>query len=573
MKLSRILSIASIALLLSGASVIASAAPAPNSVQNPGSNFLPGLPGYGIAQGSIIAVYGANLSGTSLVQAQTLPLQTTLNNTSISVTVGSTTVNLFMVYTLNSQLAAVLPSNTPVGNGTLTVTYNGQSGSTPIVVVASAVGLLTANETGQGPGIATHVDNSLITATNAASTSEEIQLWATGIGGLTGGASDGAAPGAVQFSTANVAIYVGGTKLDPSAIKYYGRNPSDPGLDQINIILPANITGCQVSLAIQTGTGASAYVSNTVTLAIAASGSTCSDQNGFSVSGLTGAFNTNGTASIGVVNLQQSTFSIAGLGSTSTASGSASFLKYTPTEFTESTSAFQPSIGSCIISIQNSLNTGTPNPPTGLDAGTQIGVTPPAGSVFNMTPTASQKGYYSTAFGSVSQISPGVYQITGPGGADVKAFTTSLTVPPNLTWSNQAAVTGSPIVRANGVTITWTGGDPSSYAFIEGYSTNNNPNNASATLGALFICIAPISADSFTVPPAVTLSLPGSGSAGSNPSGLIALGTTSTPKTFSAGGLDFGYATSTSFVGSSVVWQSAIRLCFTAARQNMQVCR
>ena len=167
--------------------MIASAAvlaPAPNSVQNPGSNFLPGLPGYGSAQGSIIVVYGANLSSTTLVQAQTLPFQTTLNNTSISVTVGATTVNLFMVYTLNSQLAAVLPSNTPVGNGTLTVTYNGQNGSTPIVVVASAVGILTQNETGTGPASAQHADYSLITATSAAHPGDEIQLYGTGIGGL-----------------------------------------------------------------------------------------------------------------------------------------------------------------------------------------------------------------------------------------------------------------------------------------------------------------------------------------------------------------------------------------------------
>jgi uncharacterized protein (TIGR03437 family) len=532
-------------------------APAPNSVQNPGSNFLPGLPGYGSAQGSIVIVYGANLGPGTIVLAPTLPLQTTLSNTSITVTVGATTVNLLMVYTLNSQLAAVLPSNTPVGNGTLTVSYNGLSGSTPIVVVASAVGILTQNETGTGPASATHVNNQLITATNAANSNEEIQIYATGLDGLPGGSSDGSAPGAVQFSTANVSIYVGGTKLAASAINYYGRNPSDPGLDQINITLPANVTGCNVALVIQSGTGANVYVSNTVTLAIAASGSTCSDPNGFNVSGLTPAFGANGTgtANIGNINLQQSAFTIAGQGSSTSASGSASFLKYTQTEFTGSSSAFFPSIGSCIVSIQNSLITGTPNPPTGLDAGAQIAVTPPVGGAFNMTPSAfSGKGYYNTAFNAVTQISPGVYQITGPGGADVKAFTTSLTVPPTLTWTNEAAVTGSPIVRANGVTVTWTGGDPSSFAFIEGISINGNPNSSNNTLGVTFVCIAPISAGSFFVPPAVTLSLPATGS-GADVQGLMALGTTSTPKTFSAVGLDLGYMTSTNFTGNSVVWQ------------------
>ena len=548
----------SIALLLSVAGVhasIAAPAPAPNSVQNPGSNFLPGLPGYGSAQGSIIVVYGANLGPSSLVQATTLPLQTSLSNTSITVTVGATTVNLLMVYTVASQLAAVLPSNTPVGNGTLTVTFNGQNGSTPIVVVASAVGILTANETGTGPAVATHVNNQLITSTNAANEGEEIQIYATGIDGLPGGASDASAPGAVTFSTTNVVVYVGGVQLNANALKYWGRNPSDPGLDQINIILPANVTGCQVSLVIQTGTGGNIYVSNTVTLAIAASGSTCSDPNGINVSQLTPAFNANGTASLGSLNLMQSSYTISGQSFTS-ANASASFLKYTQLEFSQSTTGFLPSIGSCIIVIQNSLITGTPNPPTGLDAGAQIGVMPPTGSAFNMAVNAALgKGYYGTTFGTLTQITPGAYHFTGPGGADVGAFLASLTVPPNLTWTNQAAVTTSPIVRANGVTINWTGGDPSSYAYIIGISYNNNPNNASATLGAEFICIAPISAGTFFVPPAVTLSLPGSGGAAASPFGIIALGTFSTPQKFTATGLDYAYASSTSFSGGSVVWQ------------------
>jgi hypothetical protein len=358
----------------------------------------------------------------------------------------------------------------------------------------------------------------------------------------------------VQFPTGNVVVYVGGTKLDPSALKYWGRNPSDPGLDQINIVLP-NITGCQISLAFQTGTGANTYVSNTVTLAIAASGKTCSDPNGINVSGLTGAFGSSGTASIGSISLQQSAFSIGGQSQTS-ATGNASFLKYTQLQFTQATGGFAPSIGSCIISIQNSANGSGTISATGLDAGPQIAVAPPSGSPFNMLPSQfSGKGNYGTTFGQITQIAPGVYQITGPGGADVKAFTVALTVPLNLTWTNQAAVTASPIVRANGVTVTWTGGDPSSYAFIEGISSNNSPNDVNNTVGASFICIAPISAGSFFVPPIVTLSLPASGGNGADAFGLMALGTSSTPKTFSATGLDYGSASSTSFVGASVVWQ------------------
>jgi uncharacterized protein (TIGR03437 family) len=546
--------------MVAGAAVLA---PAPNSVQNPGSNFLPGLPGYGSAQGSIIIVYGANLSGTTLVQAPSLPFQTTLNSTSIKVTVGATTVNLLMVYTINYQLAAILPSNTPVGNGTLTVTYNGQSGSTPIVVVGSALGLLTQNELGTGPASAQHADYTTITATSAAHPGDEIQIYGTGIGGLTGGASDASAPGAVQFSTANLSVYVGGTKLAASAIPYYGRNPSDPGLDQINIILPPNVTGCTVSLVIQNGTGASATVSNTVTLAIASAGSTCSDANGISAAGfanIQAALNSKQSVNLGFVSLQQSTlsFSIPALRprivpATTSASGFASFEKYTSAQFAASNSAFGISIGSCTISITNSAHQGSPITATGLDAGPQIAVMQPGGTTVNLTAnTGVEKGYYSSpTSGGFSSIAPGTYHFTGPGGADVGAFAASLTVPTALTWTNQAAITAGPIVRGNPLTLTWTGGDPSSFIEIIGESVNTDLSDNS--LGASFFCIAPVGPGSFTIPGAVTLSLPAS--AGVDSIGFLELGSESTPAPFTAQGLDYGFISAESSAGSSVTWQ------------------
>jgi uncharacterized protein (TIGR03437 family) len=98
--------------------------PRPIQSRIPAAIFFPGSLTYGTAQGSIFIVYGSAMGPSAIVVGTTLPLQTTLSGTSIQVTVGGTTVNALMVYTLESQLAAVLPSNTPVGTGTLTVTYN-----------------------------------------------------------------------------------------------------------------------------------------------------------------------------------------------------------------------------------------------------------------------------------------------------------------------------------------------------------------------------------------------------------------------------------------------------------------
>src|SRR5579862_3843380 len=131
-----------IALLITSCGLFAQA-PAPAAVLNPASNIPAGLPNSGIAQGSIFVVYGTNLGPANIAQPSALPLPNSLGGTSISVTVGGTTVNAPLIYSLNSQVAGVLPSSTPTGTGTLTVTYNGANGTTPIQVVQTNFGIST----------------------------------------------------------------------------------------------------------------------------------------------------------------------------------------------------------------------------------------------------------------------------------------------------------------------------------------------------------------------------------------------------------------------------------------------
>src|SRR5258708_4549565 len=97
-------------------------------VLNAGSYAYQGLPNSAIAQGSIFSIFGTAMGG-SPVQAKTFPLQTHLDDgtgktTSVAVTVNGTTVNALILFAKDLQINAVLPSNTPVGTGTITVTYN-----------------------------------------------------------------------------------------------------------------------------------------------------------------------------------------------------------------------------------------------------------------------------------------------------------------------------------------------------------------------------------------------------------------------------------------------------------------
>lgn len=127
-----------------------------NGVLNSASYPSPGLLASGIAQGPIFVLFRTGLGPSPLVQAPSLPLLTTLSDTSISVTVGGTTLPAYLVYTLASQVAAILPSAIPTGAGTITVTYKNQtSASVPIQVVGSAFGTYTYGASDSGQGIAT----------------------------------------------------------------------------------------------------------------------------------------------------------------------------------------------------------------------------------------------------------------------------------------------------------------------------------------------------------------------------------------------------------------------------------
>jgi uncharacterized protein (TIGR03437 family) len=113
-----------------------------------------------IAQGSLLVILGYGLGPETLVQASSFPLPTKLAGTSVSVVSGGTSLDCPMVYTSSAQVAAILPSTTPLGQVGIIVSYNGLSTGVPdiyfgpfINVVPSSVGVYTLNSQGNGPGI------------------------------------------------------------------------------------------------------------------------------------------------------------------------------------------------------------------------------------------------------------------------------------------------------------------------------------------------------------------------------------------------------------------------------------
>ena len=127
----------------------------------------------------------------------------------------------------------------------------------------------------------------------------------------------------------------------------------------------------------------------------------------------------------------------------------------------------------------------------------------------------------------------------GSGGPDIGAFSVPLQMAPPATFSNVANL--ATITRSNGLTVNWTGGDPNSTVDILGLSVGSVGGSSTDFVGAVFTCLAPASAGTFTVSPAVLLSLPASASVEGISFSTLTL-SNGASQTFTATGLDYGFA-------------------------------
>ena len=117
----------------------------------------------------MIVGFTNNAGPMELVSAQELPLSQDLAGFTASIVMDGNQYPLFPVFTVATQFGAVVDAATPAGVGELVVNYNGQqSPGFQVTVVDSQPGFFTVMQNGQGTGIFTRSDFSLITRGNPA---------------------------------------------------------------------------------------------------------------------------------------------------------------------------------------------------------------------------------------------------------------------------------------------------------------------------------------------------------------------------------------------------------------------
>ena len=475
------------------------AVPSIDSVANAASSNSPGLPNAGIAQGAIFVLYGTDLGPANISFASSAFQTTNLDGASVAVTMNGTSVNMPLYYTSAGQIAGLLPSDTPTGTGTVTVTYGGQTSSkAPITVVENNLGIFTIDSSGRGPGIVTYADYSLVsdakpancggpnTTCGAANPGDTLILWATGLGPVSGTDVSGAGLG-VNMPKIPLKLWLGGVQ---ASVSYQGRSGCCVGEDQIVFQVPDNVpTGCAVPLLVQIND----EVSNGVLMPIASGSRNCTPSN----------------PAFASENLVESALAgkLGGSGQIMLSAGGAGNPDGVQISFGEILSydaGTQPfavtffddlAPGTCGV-YNNLLSTTSPSVTFGnADAGSSFTIAGPNGSL-----TEPAGGSQLSANGTF--LVPGAFTISGAGGANVGKFTADLTIPSFPTLTSPSNL--SSITRSSGLTVTWAGGGPGANVEIQLYGT---PGNTGLT-GSQIVCEAPSSVGKFTIPAYVLAALP-----------------------------------------------------------------
>ena len=366
--------------------------------------------------------------------------------------------------------------------------------------------------------------------------------------------SDETQSGVTDVPAATVQVYVG---VKSAVVVSAGRGLCCDGLDPafripqgvaawdvIRFTIPDGVAGCYVPVVVQIGR----FVSNLAAISIAPDGGKCApaistlpedltkqlaDQKGVSVGALSfgRGTGTNATAA-GVVR------------TTKGDTGSATFISYADVPASLFAADYFYSENVCQINGFPGPNGGptlngvefpiVPLKAVNLDAGPNITVNGSTGTrTIPRITVGALVGYRGTDFGTATPgnyFDPGHYTVTGTGGKDVGAFTTSFDVPQTrFVLTNQPSVT-EPLDRSQDLTITWTGGIPGTQVTIVGGSLVNG-------VSAAFLCAAPVAAGQLTIPSWVLLNLSPTATGPGTVPGQLTIGNRKVT-TFKVSGLD-----------------------------------
>jgi uncharacterized protein (TIGR03437 family) len=495
-------------LLLAFAALAPAQTPRVFAAVNGASFAIAGVPGGDLARGSILTVFGENLGPAQPVFATSVPLQPILGGSLIRISSGGQIRDCWMLFASSSQLAAILPSGTPLGGATLSVIFEGRpSPAITIQVAESSFGAFAQTEAGSGGAVAFNFvapgNEPLNTPLNPAIPNQVVTLYGTGLGPIL---TDERVP-AAQPIAAPVELFVGGL---PATVEYRGRSSCCAGVDQINFRVPAGLSGCRVPVAVRIRDS----ISNFTTISVVpAAGQNCSDPVGLTAANINTA-RTQGQLRSGFLLFQR----LIRPGQPGTANlaerrdtAEAAFASVPAAQLGRFGRAINIAAGTCTAYRFRGAEILEPFPvrPAPLNAG-DLNL---QHQTRGFRGFSFAEGAYSslldntnvTAGGApIGFLDPGTFTLRAAGSTQIGPFTQNFTTAEGVTWANASTI--DRINRAQGQTIAWTQAAAGSFILIQGGAV------ASADLGnqagAAFACVVPAAPGTFTIPPHVLQAIP-----------------------------------------------------------------
>lgn len=459
----------------------------------------------------MFSIFGRNLGPATGQQVSAFPLQTTFAGVSVAISHGNTTVAAIPAFIIASQLNVIMPSNAPLGEATLRVTYNGQtSNPIPIIVAESSVGLFSVNGGGFGPGIVQNFlsasDVRLNTLAQTARPGGVEILWGTGLGAAP--FPDSVAPSATTIEP-STEVYVGGKR---AAVAYAGRSGCCASIDQIAFTVPADApSGCYVPVVVRTK---GRVVSNTVTMAIDANGAVCHDAH----NPLSAQFRAGGKTALAMLAREELRVERSDNTTYDITSDAvlATFREFAPSDLHFNAFTALPPLGTCTVyagAARRTLSSASPLAPVGpqIGVGSQLTIEGAGVSPVTMPTATGFEGSFMGLLGSQNPNPPpgpglvlnnGPFSLSAPGAGLISSFRAMLDRVTPVSWTNRDAI--REIKRENDLALNWSGAPGVGRGvLILGLNTRNSYN---ATAG--FACLAPGTATSFIVPAYVLAALP-----------------------------------------------------------------
>jgi uncharacterized protein (TIGR03437 family) len=393
---------------------------------------------HGIAPGSIATIFGQNLA-PSPTQAQSYPLPTSLNGTTVSV--NGIAVPLFYVSPeqINFQVPSYLSTRTSKGYPTATVEVSTGAGKAAASMDLWYVGFgfFTLDGSGCGRGAVLNLNpdgtTSVNSPFNSVSPGSYLILFGTGLGPVDRPPSDGSAAPLNPLSPSQLLHTFSGSSGLISGVNFVGRAPGMAGVDQVNAMISVKAEeGCAVPLS---------YADTTVPVSIHSGGGQCVDPP---------------PSSVGQMLLKRSVV-LNAPAAPETDSFIASFsgspylkLASPPVQssgqLAAQASAVCPAPGYTVLDAGAITLAG----PAGLRAQAQL-----SGLRFNT-------GYQLAL--PAGSVQAGTYQISSPGGKDAGGFQATMDVPAGIQITSNfpqgTVITNSGTRDLKPLTVTWTGGGP-----------------------------------------------------------------------------------------------------------------